>query len=460
MSSETLFLKTPPTRLFLMAAVPGAISMLASSLYQVMDGILVGQLVGATAFAAVSLVMPFVFINFALSGLIGVGSAVPIATALGRGERDEASNAFTCACLLIVLTGAAAGAVMWLLAPALMSLMGAEGEFARMAVSYVRVYALFSPVTTILYAVDNFMRICGYICGSLAANILFVALGAGLELLLLGPLGWSVEGAALAISLSMLVVSLLCFIPFFRGAATLHFCRPRPSLALVRQIVACGAPTFLNNVAGRLLSIVVNALLVRMGGAAAVSVWGVLMYADSFVQPLLYGMCDSLQPAVGYNWAARRYDRVWAIERCRFAGAAAVSVACAVVAFLLPGEVAALFLGGADAATLAMAAGATRLFSLTYLTRWVSYAAQAALLAVEMPLPASVLSVSAALVVPVALLVVLSPLGLTGVWVSFPVMSVIVELLAAGVPFALRDDLHLPQIPKRPSTCGNSNNHR
>lgn len=417
--------------------------MLASSLYQIIDGVLVGQLVGATAFAAVNLATLFVFINFALSDLIGVGASVPIAVALGRGERDEASNAFTCACLLIVLTGAAAGAAMWLLAPVLMSLMGAEGEFARMAVAYVRVYAFFSPVTTILYAVDNFMRICGYIRGSLAANILFVVLGAGLELVLLGPLGWGVEGAALAISLSMLVCSLICFAPFFRGVAALRFRRPRPSLALVRQVVACGAPTFLNNVAGRLLSIIVNALLVRMGGEVAVSVWGVLMYVDGFVQPLFYGMCDSLQPAVGYNWGARRFDRVWAIERCCFAGAAVVSVACAAAAFALPGEVSALFLGGADAATLAMAAGATRLFSLTYLTRWVSYAAQAALLAVEMPLPASALSVSAALVVPVALLVVLGPLGLAGVWMNFPVMSVVVALLAAAILFGLRRDLHI-----------------
>ena len=73
--------------------------------------------------------------------------------------------------------------------------------------------------------------------------------------------------------------------------------------------MACGSPTFLNNIAGRVTSILMNLFLVRLGGELAVSVYGVLMYVDGFIQPLLYGMCDSLQPAVGYNWGAQKYSR-------------------------------------------------------------------------------------------------------------------------------------------------------
>ena len=66
---------------------------------------------------------------------------------------------------------------------------------------------------------------------------------------------------------------------------------------MIKQIVSCGSPNFLNNIAGRITSIVMNAILVRLGGETAVSVYGILMFADGFIQPLLYGMCDSLQPA-------------------------------------------------------------------------------------------------------------------------------------------------------------------
>lgn len=84
MNSTVLFSKTPPLKLFFLASIPGAISMLASALYQTIDGVFVGQFLGATAFAALNLAMPFVIINFSLADLIGVGSAVPISVCLGQ----------------------------------------------------------------------------------------------------------------------------------------------------------------------------------------------------------------------------------------------------------------------------------------------------------------------------------------------------------------------------------------
>ena len=89
MNTQTLyerFAKTPPRRLFFLAAIPGAVSMLASALYQLIDGVFVGQILGETAFAALNLAMPFVIINFSLADLIGVGSSVPVSIDLGRKE--------------------------------------------------------------------------------------------------------------------------------------------------------------------------------------------------------------------------------------------------------------------------------------------------------------------------------------------------------------------------------------
>ena len=106
MNTHDLYVKTPPLRLFFFAAMPGAVSMLASALYQLVDGMLVGKLLGGTPFAALNLAMPFVIINFALADLIGVGSSVPISIDLGRKEDKTTNNTFTCACILIVATSA------------------------------------------------------------------------------------------------------------------------------------------------------------------------------------------------------------------------------------------------------------------------------------------------------------------------------------------------------------------
>ena len=440
MDSKALFAKTPPLKLFFIASVPGAISMLASALYQLIDGVFVGRFLGETPFAALNLAMPFVIINFALADLIGVGAAVPISICLGKKQDKEANNIFTCACLMIVGTGVLIGGVLFAAAPLLIQLMGAEGEFARMAVQYLRVYALCSPVTTIVFAMDNFLRICGIIRGSMFLNILMSLLSAILEFLFLAVFRWGIWAAALATCTGMFVSVFLALIPFLRGKAQLRFCRPRFRARMIRQIVSCGSPNFLNNIAGRITSILMNLMLVRMGGETAVSVYGILMYVDGFIQPLLYGMCDSLQPAVGYNWGARRLDRVKAIEKCCFTASAIVSLLSTVVIALWPEFLARLFVSGDGAEVLPIAVGALQIFSLTYIVRWFSFAAQSYMLAVEKSLYAACISVCTALVFPVLLILAFYPLGLTGLWMNFPGTAVLAAVLSVWVLLRFRKE--------------------
>lgn len=447
MNSTALFSKTPPLKLFFLASVPGAISMLASALYQTIDGVFVGQFLGATAFAALNLAMPFVIINFSLADLIGVGSAVPISVCLGKKQEQEANNIFTCACLMIVGAGVLIGSVLFTAAPLLIQFMGAEGEFADLAVQYLRVYALCSPVTTIIFAADNYLRICGYIRGSMFLNILMSVLSAVLEFLFLGVFRWGIWGAALATCSGMLICAVISFIPFFRGKALLRFCRPCFKSRMIRQIVACGSPNFLNNIAARITSILMNAILVRLGGETAVSVYGILMFAEGFIQPLLYGMCDSLQPAVGYNWGAQKFSRVRAIEKCCFVASGIVSLLAVFVIALLPEQITKLFVADAGPQILSISIGALQLFSLTYVTRWISFATQSYMLAIEKPLPASLISVSTALVFPVILIGALWPLGLTGIWLNFAVTSVLSALLSFIILKKLHHEL------KRPDTA-------
>lgn len=215
MDSKTLFTKISPVRLFFIASVPGAISMLASALYQVIDGILVGQILGKLAFAALNLAMPFVIINFSLADLIG--------------------------------------GVLYLLAVPLLRLMGAEGELLHLSVQYLQVYAICAPVTTIIFAVDNYLRICGKIKSSMFLNI--------------------------------------------------------------------------------------------------------FMYAEGFVQPLLYGMCDSLQPAVSYNLGAGNKKRIQAIEKCCCTASGVVSLLSAAVLFFFPDVITRMFVSSPDAVFLEMARG-------------------------------------------------------------------------------------------------------
>lgn len=135
------------------------------------------------------------------------------------------------------------------------------------------------------------------------------------------------------------------------------------------------------------------------------------MYAEGFILPLLYGMCDSLQPAVGCNWGANKFARVRAIEKRCFTATGVLSLCSAAVLFLFPAQIGALFLGTANAALLQETAYAARLFALAFITRWFSFAAQSFMLAIEKPGYACVISVSTAFFFPVLLIALLWKLG-------------------------------------------------
>lgn len=231
----------------------------------------------------------------------------------------------------------------------------------------------------------------------------------------------------------MFLCALAVLYPFLRKKMQLRFVRPRLNRTMIKTIVTCGSPNFLNNVAGRITSIIMNMILLRVGGATAVSVYGILMFADGFVQPLLYGMCDSLQPAVGYNWGAGALKRVKDIEKRCFTAGAILSIASAVVIFCFPLPIASLFTQNADQALLDMAVPALKLFSSAYLIRWFSFATQSYMLAVEKSLAAAAISVSTALLFPVILLGLLWPFGLTGIWLNFAVTSLLAGILAGAI---------------------------
>ena len=348
--------------------------MLASSLYTVFESIFVGRFLGTTAFAALGLAFPIVIMNFALAELVGVGSSVPISIFLGQKEDEKANQYFTCSILLIVITGFISGLLVFFGAPITMRLMGADGKLLDMAAKYVRVYAVFSPVTPLMFALDNYLRISGKMKTSMVLNILFSALTIGLELLLILVIPMGIVGAALGTSIAMLTCVAIGISAFISGKLQLRFVRPHYSIAMLEQIYRNGIAPFLTNISGRLFSLVMNVMLLRFGGEAGVAIYAVIMTLSGIVEQLLYGVVDSLQPVIGYNYGAERFDRVKKLEEYILTTAAAISVVSGIVMFGFPAIIATPFLK--DLSLLDMTVFAVKISSLTCLCKWFGTAVQ------------------------------------------------------------------------------------
>ncbi len=196
---------------------------------------------------------------------------------------------------------------------------------------------------------------------------------------------------------------------------------------MCREIAACGSPIFLSNISGRVTSILLNISLMTLGaevwgeggGTTAVAVYAVLMYSSDLCWPLLYGISDSLAPAIGYNWSAENYGRVKKIVKCAYIGTAAVGLVSTSILFFFSGTVASLFVKPEDVMLLSESTRAIRLFCFAYLFRWFVVTTQGFCSAIEKPALATLMSVSTSLIFPVLILGTLWNLGLDGIWLNF-----------------------------------------
>ena len=435
--AEVMYASMNPWRLFFTVAMPGMISMFAMSVYSIFEGIFIGQMLGEEAFAAVNIAMPLVMINFSLADLVGVGASVPISIALGRKDYKTANNVFSSSVILIFLVSFFMGTVMFFAARPLSAMMGADDLLLETSVKYLRTYALCSPLTTIFFAMDNYLRISGYIKTSMLINIISNFLTIVLLFLFLFVLEMDVVGSAIACCISMSLCSVACAMPFIFKKALLRFIKPCFTKRMIKEITACGSPVFLSNIAGRVTSIVLNITLMSVGarilgeggGTTAVAVYAVLMYSSDFCWPLLYGVSDSVSPAIGYNWGAKNYRRVKSILKCTYIGTMTIGILSTSLLFFFPDMIASLFAKSDDAMLLEISMGAIRLFSFAYLFRWFVMTTQGFLSAVEKPALATVMSVSVALLFPLLMLGALWMLDLDGIWLNFVGANILATIL-------------------------------
>lgn len=429
---DQLFGTLPPTRLFFRCALPSMVSMAVTSLYTIADGIFVGRFIGAEALAAVNLVMPLIMISFALADMVAVGSSVQIAIRLGERDEQAASRIFSFACGMIFAISVAAGAIGFFFADDLVRLLGADGLVKQYAVDYMRVYALFSPAIMIFFAVDNFLRICGRVRYSMVMNIVISLGNIVLDALLIVGFRMGVAAAAFASCLCLTAGTLIGFWPFLRGRLPLRFTRLLLKPRAVLNIIANGSSEFFSNIASSVCMVLFNAVLMAQGGYLAVAAFSVVMYIDSVVKSILFGMSDALQPAISYNYGALNTDRVFALERrVQLAG---LLISVAVLAWMLTGAGAILpyFMEAGNTALLDLSRRALHLFALSYLVSWCGIVSGSFFTALNRPLSSLLLSFSQTLLLPgLSLLILPRFWGLDGVWLSSLSAGLVAALLSA-----------------------------
>ena len=416
-----VFVKLPPTKLFFRCAVPSMITMVFGALYQIADGLFVGRFIGEDALAAVNLVMPFIMMAFAFSNMIAVGASVRISMLLGEKNREEASRVFSFTIKTILLLSCAIGAAGLIFAEPFVRLLspGAAQQAIDYGVIYVRMYCMFSPLVPVFYATDNFLRVCGKEKLSMWLGIGSQLLNIALDVLLIAVLRQGVWAAAFTSCIAMALGSVITLCMFCRKRLDLYYTSGSIPGSVIFRILANGSSEFFSNIAMSVMSVAYNFFLLKYGGTTGVAAFSVIMYVDSIVGMLVFGMCDALQPAISYCHGAGYPGRVRAIFKRLVVGALFLSV-LSMLFMMFAGRYAVLFfVKPEDKALLALSISGMQLFSFSYLTGWVDMCLSAYFTALERPVRSLLTSFFGTLVFPVAFLFVLTPIWqLDGVWLT------------------------------------------
>ncbi len=418
MDSE-IFEKLPPTKLFFRCTVPAIITMVFGALYQVADGLFVGRFIGEDALAAVNVVMPVIMTVFAFSNMIATGASVRISVLLGEKKQKEASAVFSFTLKFVFLSSCVIGLFgfifaeffVWLLAPT------ATAKAIEYGVTYLRMHAAFLPLMPIYFTTDNFLRICGKERLSMWVSIGIQGLNIVLDIILIAFLGQGIWAAAFTSCFAMALGAVITLLLFRKKRLDLYYTRKNIPLRTFTHILTNGSSEFFSNISMSVMSIAYNYFLLRYGGTTGIAAFSVIMYVDSIIGMTVFGMCDSLQPAISYCYGAGMIKKVKSIFKRIVVSAVILSVASMLFMMFLGRYVAPVFVRPEDTKLLEVSIIGMKLFSISYLTGWVDMCFSSYFTALERPFRSLLTSFFGTLVFPIMFLFVLTPaFGLNGVW--------------------------------------------
>lgn len=440
---SNIFATTPPTQLFLRCAIPAAVTSAFGALYSVADGIFVGRFIGENALAAVNLMMPVILIVEALSNMVATGASVNISLLLGRGDRENASRFFSFAVKLIIAFSCLVGVLGILFARQFVTLMapGASDEAVSLAADYLTVYSAFAPLVPMYFATDNFLRVCGKQRFSMIVGVATQVANVIMDFVLIVILHQGVMAAALSSCVAISAGSVVTLLAFRGKRLDVYYTGGRLPARQLGRILANGSSEFLSNIATSVMGMVMNLFLLRYGGTQAVAAFAIVMYVDSVIGMLAFGVCDALQPALSFCYGANMLDRMRAIFRRVLVATVAIAIASFLFMLLVGPYAATIFVKPGDDALLQMSVVAVQLFSFSYLVGWIDLCFSSYFTALDRPVRSLVVSLFGTLVLPIVLLVLLtSQFGLNGVWLSATAAAVASGLLTLILAKTMRLD--------------------
>ncbi|SMP61506.1 MATE family efflux transporter [Anoxynatronum buryatiense] len=409
--------------ILLRLSIPATIAMMVNALYNIVDSIFIGQGVGYMALGGLTIAFPVQMGIMAMAQMIGIGAASAVSRYLGAKDREKALHVVGNSYIAVVLMGIIICALGLIFIDPILRIFGATDLLMPYAKDYLQVILVGSLYFPFVISANNLIRAEGNARAAMLSMLVGTIANIFLDYLFIFPLQMGIRGAALATIISQFI-SLVYILAYFYGehsSLKVQWKHMKLNWQIQKDMMMVGSSSFARQAAGSLMAIVLNNSLGFYGGELALAVYGIIQRVIMFLFMPMFGIVQGMQPIAGFNYGAKRMDRVSEVVRLSIIGTTALALFSTIFGQLFPETIIRLF--NDDPALLEYGVLALRVVIAMVPVVGVQIIGAALFQSLGKAVPALVLTLSRQVLFFIPLVAILprvGGLGLMGIWLAFP----------------------------------------
>ena len=426
------------SKLIIKFSVPCIISLLVNSLYNIVDQIFIGQGVGYLGNGATNVVFPLVMIGLAFSLMFGDGASSYLSLKLGEKKQEEAKIGIGNGILLSVIVSVLFGAITLIFLPVFLKIFGCTDNLRDYAMAYGKIIAIGFPFSMIGTTLNSIIRADGSPKYAMTSMLAGAILNTILDPIFIFVLHKGVEGAAVATVISQILTFVLniAYIKRFKSIKI-----DKDSLKLranvCKKVASLGISSFITEMSIVCVMTAENNLLgkagteSKFGAEIPITVLGIVMKISQILNSIIIGIASGSQPILGYNYGARKFDRVKQTLKIVLGSSLVISTIAFILFQTIPDKLIAIF-GSGDENYMEFACLAFRTYLLLCIFNGVQIPSGIFFQAIGKSTKSAILSLSRQIVILIPSMIILSKIfGIMGVLYAGPVADGLAFVLAA-----------------------------
>lgn len=348
-------------------SLPSIIMTIIVSLYGIMDGLFVSNFAGKTAFAAISLILPFVFAMGSVGFMIGKGGAAIVAKTLGEQQQEKANQIFSMIIVFTILIGIALTIIGLLIIRPVAMLMGASGVLLEDSVLYGGIMLSFQSAFMVQTVFQSLFPVAEKPKLGLMLTILSSMVDILLNALFIIVFDWGVVGAAVSSVIGQIIGSVVPILYFLRrNDSLLRLVKPVFDGKALLKTCTNGSSEMVTSLSSSVVGVLINLQLLKFAGENGIAAYGVILYVNYIFYAVFIGYATGCAPIISYHYGADNHSELKNLFRKSMVITGVTSIILTVVAIIYSGSIAKVFVGY-DSVLLEISQRAFALYALSFL---------------------------------------------------------------------------------------------